>query len=131
MRLFRKSLAVGSLCAAAVLLAAPSAQAACGQMDLGRSPDTWVWLNWSYGSTYTRVEPHCGAGTLMYAAIARYTGSGITYYLGPGKTNPCSYGDNRSYVSASNGTNAGNYYRWGSSGYAHFYNDYHYCKPGV
>nr|MDT0656967.1 hypothetical protein [Micromonospora sp. DSM 115978] len=112
------------------LVAASPAQAACGQMDLYRDPSTYVYLNWSSGSTYTRIEPHGGVlGTR--AIISRYQ-SGIRYYYGSFEINPHSYGDNRSYVSASNGTHAGNFYaQEGDSGVNSLYNDYNYCKPGV
>ena len=111
------------------LATAASAQAACGQMDLARNPDTYVYLNWRTYSTSTLVEPH-GGSQLMRAVIARYSG-GVRYYFGPGVSNPYSYGSNYSYVSASNGSWVQNYYRWGTSGYNKFYKDYSYCKyPG-
>lgn len=113
------------------LAIATPAQAACGQMDLNRNPDSFVYLNWSYSATHTNVEPHGGPGTYMRGVIGRYTASGIRYYFGKNSRNPAAYGGDHSYISETVGTHAGNWYRWGSGGFLPFYNDYSYCKPGV
>jgi len=113
---------------------ATSSQAACGQMDYLREPAYGPWLNWASGSTWTRIEPH---GSLqMRAAIGRYTGSGVVYYYGSwAKNGDASTSSSvSSRVSASNGTNSGNYYSVNGSTDAvdrkvnSLYNDYHYCK---
>ena len=130
MRRLRSLLAVAAMVAGIGVTTATPAHAACGQMDLYRSPWTYVWLNWSYGSTYTRIEPHGGV-LKTRAVISRYQ-SGIHYYYGGWVINDYTTGSSRSYVSASNGTNAGNFYGvQNDSGVNSFYNDYHYCKPGV
>jgi hypothetical protein len=69
--------------------------------------DVW-YVHWSASSTYTRVEPHMF--TTAYAAISRYTGSGPTYYYGPGVQNSA-ISHKTSYVYASNGYFIGNYFR--------------------
>lgn len=109
--------------------AAAPAQAACGEMDLYRDPSTFVFLYWSTGSGYTRIEPHGGSHT-MRAEIARYQ-SGVHYYYGPYVFNPYVSGTNRSYVSATNGTRIGGYYSFAGDLHNGLYNDYGRCKPGV
>lgn len=116
------------------LAVAQPSQAACGQQDFDRNPMYLIYLNWASGSTWTRIEPH--AGGQMRATIGRYTGSGVVYYYGPWKENgyPSTSSSVSSRVTASNGTNAGNYYSANGSTAAadrfvySLYNDYHYCK---
>lgn len=116
-----------------IATAQPS-QAACGQQDFDRESAYFIWLNWAYGSTWTRVEPH-GDGQ-MRAAIGRYTGSGVVYYYGgwAHNGNGSTRSDVSSRVTASNGTNSGNYYTANGRTDAQdrfvysFYNDYHHCK---
>jgi hypothetical protein len=116
------------------LAVAQPSQAACGQQDYLREPMYIDWLNWASGSTWTRIEPH--GSTQMRAAIGRYTGSGVVYYYGGWVRNvyastPSSVS---SRVTASNGTNSGNYYSVNGSTDAidrkvnSLYNDYNYCK---
>ncbi len=112
------SLVAGVTVAAAVGVAMPAspAQAACGQMDLGRDPSTYVELMWGTSKTTTWIEPHHGTQN-TYAVIARYvSGSGVRYWFGNPAFNANSAGRNLSTVSSSTGTYSGNYYRYGTSG---------------
>jgi len=120
------------LAAVGGLTAAAPAQAACGQMDAYREPSNGMWLNYAYGSNYTKVEPHTSV-RYMRAVIARYS-SGVRQYYGPWKQNWVTSGSQYSYVSATNGTYSGNGYSV-SRGFTDdelymnpFYNDYNHCK---
>jgi hypothetical protein len=67
-----------------------------------------MWVNWSASKTSTKIEPH--EMSVANAGIGRYTGSGVVYYYGPGVTNlPNEH--HTSYISATNGTYVGNYFR--------------------
>jgi hypothetical protein len=130
MRKYTKILSVVALTASFGLASTTSATAACGQMDLGRDPSTYVTIFWSSGSNYTRIEPRGGTQTAR-AVIARYTQSGLRYYYGASVNNN-TVTRKQSYVSATNGTNAGNYYQWSTETlHASLHNDYNYCLPGV
>jgi hypothetical protein len=109
----------------AVSTAAP-AQAACGQMDMYRDPSTYAWLWWASGSSFTRIEPHDNAAAPMRAAIDRYSSGTVLRYFGPYRTNS-NFSHDTSYISATNGTNAGNGYASSPNspnGLNTFYNDY-------
>lgn len=84
-------------------LASPAQAARSGTWE----SDVW-YVHWWADTTYTQIEPHMF--DTAYAAIARYTGSGPTYYYGPGVRNSA-VSHNTSYVSATNGTFIGNYFR--------------------
>lgn len=130
MKKMSKIFAAAVLTASFGLASTTSASAACGQMDLGRDPSSYVLIFWSSGSDYTRVEPRGGTQTTR-AVLARYTQSGLQYYYGAAVNNDTTT-RHQSYVSATNGTNAGNYYQWSDETlHATLHNDYNYCLPGV
>jgi hypothetical protein len=96
---------VGVLAGASVAgIATPALAASSGQW----CNTVGMWVNYTISSTNTTIEPH--DTPIAYAGIARYTGSGITYYFGPGVQNlPIEH--HKSSISASNGTSAGNLFK--------------------
>jgi hypothetical protein len=92
-------------------------------MDLFRDPGTYVFVHWRRTSTSTKIEPHGVAD--VRAVIGRYVGSRVVYYYGGYANNPFTSGTERSYVSSTNGSNAGWYYSSrGVSGVFNLYDDY-------
>lgn len=129
--------------ASVLILGAPNAaQAACGTMDLGRDPSSFVYISWktgklNNGKTFTSIMPQHGAGGKASAVVARYSGGKVIYFQGPGVSNT-NYdfvkGGSHisiSYIDASTGSPAGHYYRYSTSGshLGKLYDDYKSCHP--
>jgi len=100
----RTLVVVGALVGASIVGISSPAMAASGQW----CNTVGMWVTYSTSKTKTTIEPH--EMFTAYAGIARYTGSGVVYYYGPGVENlPNEH--KKSTVSASNGTFSGNYFK--------------------